>query len=342
MIDPGAGIAAIVTDRTVGPLLGAPLAERLRARGLRAPVLEVPPGEAAKTWPVWIEVLRFLEENGVDRRGAVIALGGGTIGDLAGFAAAVWLRGITYYQVPTTLLAMVDASVGGKTAIDTARTKNSVGAFWQPAAVIADLGHLATLPERDYLAAFAEIVKHGLIRDAELLEMIRAGVAPLRARSFAALEPIVARNVEVKAAVVVSDERESSGARAILNYGHTVAHGLEIASGYAPGFLHGHAVANGMRAAGWISARLGMCPPEAVAEQDRLLAAFDLPPPPPRVDPAAVVGAMSRDKKAVGAEVAWVLLRAVGRAEVGHRVPPEVATEAVQRLLEGRLEPGGL
>jgi 3-dehydroquinate synthase len=326
----GASAAAVVTDAIVAEHWAGAVCEGLTGAGVRAAVHAVEPGERAKTLAVLGEVLDFLEESAIDRQGVVVALGGGTVGDLAGFAAAVWLRGIRCVQVPTTLLAMVDSSVGGKTGVNGARTKNGIGAFWQPAAVVADLALLATLAEADYRAAFGEIVKYAVAMDRDLGDRLEADIDGLLARSSAALEPVVARCVELKAGVVAADEREG-GPRQILNYGHTVGHALESASGYAA--VHGRAVAFGMEAAVRVAARMGLCPASLVARQDALLEAFALPGELPGTTADAVLAAVPRDKKSRAGSVRWVLPREMGRAQVGFEVPHDVVAGVVRSLL---------
>jgi 3-dehydroquinate synthase len=328
--DMGATAAAVVADRAVAGSWGEAARAALTGAGVRTALEAVDGGEAAKTLAGVERVLDFLESSAIDRQGVVVALGGGTIGDLAGFAAAVWLRGVRCVQVPTTLLAMVDASVGGKTGVNTARTKNAVGAYWQPAAVVAELAVLDTLPEGEYLAAFGEIVKYAVAMDRELGERLEAERARLRARNPAALEPVVTRCVELKAEVVAADEREG-GPRAILNYGHTVGHALESASGYTA--VHGRAVAFGMDAATRIAASMGLCSREVVSRQEALLESFGLPGPLPEVSAESVLQAIPRDKKSRGGAVRWVLPREMGRAQVGVEVPSDVVAAVVRSLL---------
>ncbi len=321
--------AAVVTDENVAPLWAESLVQGLTGQGIVAAALPVPAGERAKSFDELRRVLAFLEDQRLDRQGVVIALGGGVVGDLAGFAASIWLRGVRLVQVPTTLLAMVDSAIGGKTGIDTERTKNGVGTFWQPSAVLADLATLSTLPEDDYLAAFAEVVKYAVALDAGLALELVAERGRLRARDPEALEPVVERCVAAKGRVVAADERESGG-REILNYGHTVGHAIEIATGYAA--AHGRAVAQGMRAAARIAARAGFCAEGLVAQQEELLQAFDLPGRLPACDPEALLAAIPRDKKARGGAVRWVMPRQLGRAETGKRVPEELVREVVLAL----------
>jgi 3-dehydroquinate synthase len=326
----GATSAAVVTDAAVADPWADPVRDGLTGAGVRTVVHALGGGERAKTLAEVGRVLEFLEASAVDRHGVVVALGGGTVGDLAGFAAAVWLRGVRCVQVPTTLLAMVDASVGGKTGVNSAATKNAIGAYWQPSAVVADLAVLGTLPEDEYLAAFGEIVKYAVSMDRELAGLLTDGRDALLERSPEALEPVVSRCVELKAGVVAADEREG-GPRQILNYGHTVGHALESASGYAA--VHGRAVAFGMGAAARVAAELGRCPAELVGGQDALLAAFGLPGTLPEVTADAVLAAVPRDKKSRGGSVRWVLPREMGRAQVGVEVPAEVVAGVVRSLL---------
>ena len=280
-------------------------------------------GEQAKTLDGLGRLLARFEKLGIDRGGTVLAVGGGTIGDLAGFAAAVWLRGVRYLNVPTTLLAMVDSSIGGKTGVNTESSKNAIGAFWQPSAVLIDPRFLPTLPEEQVASAYGEIVKYALTLD--------PGLVPLLEDPSAEILEIVERCVRAKAAVVGADERES-GRRAVLNYGHTVGHALEEASGYA--LTHGRAVAAGMRAAARISRRLGLCDDGFVAVQDRLLAAHGLPGRlPGGITLEAVLEALPRDKKARGGEIGWVLPKGLGEAVVEQRVPPAIVSEVVAEIL---------
>lgn len=296
--------------------------EAVPALGVEAPELALPGGESVKSWDRLRQVLEFLEASRLRRDGCVVAAGGGTIGDLVGLAAALWQRGVAHVQVPTTLLAMVDSAIGGKTAIDTDRTKNAVGAFWQPAAVLADLDRLGTLPKEQLRSGLAEVVKYAVAMDADLAGILSRDGHQLLARDPAVLERVIARSAELKAGVVTEDERELTGRRAILNYGHTAGHALEAAARYS--LLHGFAVAHGMRAEARIAARLGLCDADLVAEQDRLLEACGLPGAWPDVQLEQVVEAIASDKKSAAGRVRWVLPRTLGHAEAGHEVPDGV------------------
>jgi 3-dehydroquinate synthase len=326
----GATAAAAITDATVGRLWGGAVQDGLSGCGVRTSIFAVEPGEHSKTLAALERVLGFLETAGIDRRGVVVALGGGTVGDLAGFAAAVWLRGVRCVQVPTTLLAMVDSSIGGKTGVNSARTKNAIGAFWQPALVLSDLALLETLPEADYEAAFGEIVKYAVAMDGQLADRLEGHAEALLRRSQQELEPVVARCVELKAKVVAADEREG-GLRAILNYGHTVGHAVESASAYTA--AHGRAVAFGMEAAARIGVEMGMCDTALVRRQAKLIEGFGLPGDLPSLTAETVLAAIPRDKKGVGGRVRWVLPREIGKARVGVEVPGEMVVAVVRALL---------
>jgi 3-dehydroquinate synthase len=279
--------------------------------------LAIPGGEAAKTLAGLESLLEAIEENRVGRDGTVVAIGGGSVGDLAGFAASVWLRGVAVVQVPTTLLAMVDSAIGGKTGVNTRSAKNAIGTFWQPRAVLADTRFLATLPRDELEGGQAEVIKYAMTLD--------PGIAELDD-----IEEVIERCVRCKAEVVAGDERES-GRREVLNYGHTVGHAIEAASGYT--IHHGRAVAAGMRAAVRISAALKLCDPSLIRFQDELLGRHGLPGMLPRLRVDEVVAATAGDKKRREGRLRWVLLREPGRAETGVGVPGEVVRQAVAEIL---------
>ncbi|MBP7274980.1 MAG: 3-dehydroquinate synthase [Kiritimatiellae bacterium] len=321
------GRALIVTDSTVRGLYAARAEASLRAAGISIQTLDVPAGESSKDWTHLASVCEAALAAGLDRRGFIVALGGGVVGDLAGFAAAVWLRGIDFVQVPTTLLAMVDSAVGGKTGINLPGGKNLVGAFHQPRLVLSDLDVLRTLPAREFAGGMAEVVKYGWIRDADLLVTLERDCARLKALDPAALEPVVARCCAIKADVVARDEREG-GLRAILNFGHTFGHALEAGSGYGA-LLHGEAVAIGMVFAARLSERIAGLAAGSTAALERQLRAFDLPVRAPRgADGARLRAVMTADKKSAGGRVRWVLAREPGRAEPGYAAPDEAIEEA--------------
>ena len=321
--------APIVTDANVLPW-AKKVAKTIKRAGVKSPIHVIAPGERSKSLSALGDLLGFLEREKVDRAGCVVAVGGGTVGDLAGFGAAIWQRGIRVVQVPTTLLAMVDSSIGGKTGVNGRRSKNAIGAFWQPAAVIADLAFLETLPPVNFREAFAEVVKYAVAMDHGLFDLLKKERPRLLAGDRAMLQSVVFRCVTAKALVVAKDEREK-GPRAILNYGHTAGHALEVASGFR--ISHGRSVAFGMRVAAQIALAMDLCSKRLVESQDELLTAYGLPGKLPHVDAARVLAAIPRDKKARRGKVAWVLPRRLGRAEIGHAVPPPLVRRAVSRAL---------
>jgi 3-dehydroquinate synthase len=302
----------VVTNETIAPLYLRPLETALKQRRIASVVL--PDGEQYKTLDTLSRIVDALVDERMNRDAAVVALGGGVIGDMAGFAAACYQRGIDYIQIPTTLLAQVDSSVGGKTGVNHSKAKNMIGAFHQPRCVIADTRTLATLQEREYRAGIAEIVKYGLIYDAAFFAWLEANVEPLLQRVDSAVIHAVRRSCEIKAEVVGADEREQ-GLRAILNLGHTFGHAIETASGYG-NWLHGEAVAAGMVMAADLSTRLGWLP---AGDRDRaieLLKRFQLPVEAPRIGAERGRELMGLDKKVLDGKLRLVLLRSLGRADV--------------------------
>jgi 3-dehydroquinate synthase len=302
---------------------------RLRAVLPEAPLLSISGQEADKTLADAARVWDWLVENGAQRRDAIVAFGGGVVCDLAGFAAACYLRGIGLINAPTTLLAQVDAAVGGKTGVNHPRGKNLIGAFYQPVCVVADTGLLATLAPRAFAAGMAEIVKMAMILDADLFGRLEDLAPRIGPGDAGLLAPVVARSIELKADIVERDERES-GDRMLLNYGHTVGHALEAGAGYGT-LLHGEAVAVGMQAAAHIARQMDVLSADAAERQTRLLAAMHLPlrwPMP--VD--EVVGRLSLDKKRAGSLQRWVLADRIGAGRIREDVPPEVAREAIEAV----------
>jgi 3-dehydroquinate synthase len=302
----------VVTNTTIAPLY----LDRVLAglEGFAHSTLVLPDGEAHKTLGRCAEVFDALATFGATRDATILALGGGVIGDLAGFAAACWMRGIDFVQMPTTLLAMVDSSVGGKTGVNLPIGKNLVGAFHQPRAVVADTDTLATLPDREYRAGLAEVVKYGAIGDADFFAWLDANAVALNARDAAALAEAIAVSCRHKAGVVARDEHER-GERALLNFGHTFGHALETASGYGT-LLHGEAVAIGMVLAARLSADLARAPQADADRLAALLAAFHLPVTLPPSDPARLLDLMRLDKKNTGDGLRLILWRGVGEAEI--------------------------
>ncbi len=319
---------AMIADRTVHELYRG---GKLGAAPWDVELLDLPPGERSKTRETWSRLTDELLRRGYGRDSGIVALGGGVAGDLAGFVAATYMRGVPYVQVPTTLLAMLDASVGGKTGVDTAEGKNLIGAFHPPAAVLADPLALATLPDRDYRAGLAEAVKHGLIADRDYFEWMERSAGRLAERDPESLRELIHRSVEIKAAVVAEDERES-GRRAILNAGHTVAHALEQATGYR--LPHGEAVGLGLVAETALATGLGLSTPEPGARVAALLQRLGLPT---RLDQPVgedrLIAAMASDKKNRGRAIRFALPREVGKMAPG----PDWTTEADEPAIRAAL-----
>jgi 3-dehydroquinate synthase len=321
--------AAIITDSNVRPW-AVKVAKAIKRAGLKTSIHVIPAGERSKSVTRLEDVLWFLERNQIDRGGCVIAVGGGAVGDLAGLAASVWQRGVRLVAVPTTLLAMVDSSIGGKTGVNGRRSKNAIGTFWQPSAVLADLAAIETLPPASYRDAFAEVVKYAVTLDRGLSDLLQRNSPRLLDGDTSMLERVVFRCVAAKALIVAKDERDR-GPRAILNYGHTAGHALEAATGFR--ITHGRAVAFGMRVAARIGLSMDLCSKRFVETQDALLDAFGLHDKPPRVDPKRVLAAIALDKKARRGKVAWVMPRRMGHAEIGHAVPAGIVRRVVTKAL---------
>jgi 3-dehydroquinate synthase len=311
---PQAATALIVTNTTIAPLYAGRLKAALAPHYRKLLVLELPDGEAHKDWETLNRIFDTLLGAGCDRKTVLFALGGGVVGDVAGFAAACYMRGVPFVQVPTTLLAQVDSSVGGKTAINHPLGKNMVGAFYQPLRVIADLDTLDSLPTREVAAGLAEVIKYGPIADDAFLDWIAANLDALLARDKAALAHAVRRSCEIKAWVVGQDERES-GLRAILNFGHTFGHAIEAGLGYGQ-WLHGEAVGCGMVMAADLSARLGLIAPAYAQGLARLIERAGLPVRGPALGAARYLELMRLDKKAEGGEIRFVVIASPGRAAV--------------------------
>jgi 3-dehydroquinate synthase len=316
------GRALVVTDRNVSPLQGPGVLKALARAGCEASLFAVPAGERSKSISQLSKIFDKLAALRMERGCGIVALGGGVVGDLAGFAAATYLRGMPYIQVPTTLLAQVDSGVGGKTAVDHPSGKNLIGAFYQPSAVIAELGALATLPERQYRAGLAEVVKHAAIADRRFFAYLEKNAAKVLRREVPTMEHVVAVNCRIKARVVEADEREA-GLRQILNFGHTLGHAVEWMAGYSNRMLHGEAVAIGMAAAARLSASAGKCSDGDASRLAALLGRFGLPtsmrnPPSGR----ALKAALARDKKTRGGLPKFVLMEKIGQVQTGQDVPP--------------------
>jgi 3-dehydroquinate synthase len=297
-------------------------ATALSAAGFQPLLASLPAGESQKTLAMASYLYDQLAEAGADRQTLVVAVGGGVIGDLAGFVAATWNRGLPLLMVPTTLLAMVDSSVGGKVGVNHPRGKNLIGAFHQPIGVWLDTAFLSTLPDREYRSGLAEVVKYGVILDAELFAYLEQQAAAILARDAACIRHIVARSCRLKADVVEQDEREETGLRAILNYGHTFAHAFETVGGYGA-WLHGEAVAAGMICASRLAERRGLIGADVTERQRRLLQTFALPIAPQPWPMDDLLATMQRDKKAVAGRLRFVLPRRLGEAALCDDVPEE-------------------
>ncbi len=326
--------AFVISDTQVLSQWGEVAVASLKEAGIEASTFTVAPGDGSKSLEEASRAYDWLASQRAERRDAIVALGGGVPCDFGGFIAGTYLRGMAVVQVPTSLLAMVDASIGGKTAVNHAGAKNIVGLFYQPRAVIADVATLTTLPRRALIEGMGEVIKHALIRDAELLELLES-----RLDDFLSLKDpdltasIISRNVQIKGDVVSEDERETGGVRELLNYGHTLGHAFEAAGGYEA-LLHGEAVSVGMMAAAEIGRRVGITPPELVERQRRLLERAGLPLRPPLgLDRARVSAALALDKKVIAGGQRWVLLRDVGDPIVTSDVPREVVEAVMDELL---------
>jgi 3-dehydroquinate synthase len=331
---------AVVTDETVSGLHLDGLRSGLAGAGIEMAALALPPGEATKGWPQFSRTVEWLLEQKVERNDVIVAFGGGVIGDLAGFAAAVLRRGVRFVQIPTSLLAQVDSSVGGKTGINAPQGKNLIGAFHQPVHVLADTSVLGTLTARDFLAGYGEVVKYGLLGDAEFFGWLEDNGPALAAGDTAARVQAVTRSVQMKADIVARDETEL-GDRALLNLGHTFCHALETATGYSDRLLHGEGVAIGCALAFELSARLGLCSQECPSRVRAHLKAMgmktdlaDIPGDLP--DAAALLDLMGQDKKVVDGQLRFILARDIGAAFVTAEVPEDQVLSVLSDALETR------
>ncbi len=318
--------ALIVTDSHVGPLYGGRTAAALREAGYDAAIATIPAGEASKSMAGAEDVAEQLASAGIDRHGFVVALGGGVVGDLAGFVAAIYQRGIPVVQIPTTIVSQVDSSVGGKTGVNLRAGKNLAGSFHPPAFVLVDVATLDTLPPREFREGFAEVIKHGVIADRPLVGELADAATPLD------LVALIRRNIEIKAAIVKADEFERTGLRARLNFGHTVGHAIESVAGYGA-YLHGEAIAMGMAVAARLSRTKSALP---VADEALMLAAlkrFELPGRiPATLETSALLAALQQDKKFVEGSIRFVLTRGLGSAFVSAEVTEGEIAEAIESV----------
>jgi 3-dehydroquinate synthase len=328
---------AVLTDETVAALHLETLRAGLAAEGIEMEALALPPGESTKGWPQFTRAVEWLLEQKVERNDVVVAFGGGVIGDLAGFAASVLRRGVRFVQIPTSLLAQVDSSVGGKTGINAPQGKNLIGAFHQPSLVLADTEVLGSLSPRDFLAGYGEVVKYGLLGDAAFFNWLEAQGPKLAAGDMDARIEAVARSVQMKADIVVRDETEQ-GDRALLNLGHTFCHALEAATGYSYRLLHGEGVAIGCALAFELSARMGLCSQEDPSRVRAHLKAMgmktdikDIPGDLPDAD--GLLALMGQDKKVVDGQLRFVLARGIGAAFVTAEVPRDKVLSVLKDAL---------
>ena len=325
------GPVYVVSDSTVAWMYAGRVEQALGNAGLESHFYTVPAGEASKSLATAGELYTWLAERRCERGSTILALGGGMVGDLAGFAAATFLRGVAVVQAPTSLAAMVDASIGGKTAVNLPAGKNLVGAFYQPRMVAADLTTLRSLSAREMASGWAEAIKHGLILDPSLYRLFEERVEDLLDLEPEITEEVVRRSMAIKGRIVEEDERETLGRRMLLNYGHTIGHGLEAATEYNT-LLHGEAVSVGMAAVGEIGRHMGLVSQEEVEQYTSVLRSFGLPVAAPGVDPDLVLAAMKMDKKASGRRINWVLLEGIGRAVVRSDVPEDLAEATVRAV----------
>lgn len=320
----------IVTDTNVGALCAAHIAEVLERAGLRTEIVTIPAGESSKSLTQADRLFTRAIELGLDRRSPIIALGGGVVGDLAGFVAATYMRGAPFIQLPTSLLAQVDSSVGGKVAVNHPLGKNLIGAFYQPDAVFMDLDLLKTLPAREIATGLGEIIKYGIIYDADFFAWLEEHCAQVLALEPAAAAHMIARSCEIKADVVRQDEREG-GLRRILNFGHTIAHAIEKETGYVR-YRHGEAVAIGMVGAAQISEEMGLLPAADRLRMESLIRAMGLPLTAEGVTADAMYEDLFHDKKTLGGRIHWVLAEGIGKVSVHSDVPEEIVRKTLLGL----------
>ncbi len=319
--------ALIISDTHVGPCYGRQVQELLAEAGLEATLLQIPAGESSKNLTVANDVFTRAIELGLDRKSPIFALGGGVVGDLAGFVAATYMRGVPFIQLPTSLLAQVDSSVGGKVAVNHELGKNLIGAFYQPQAVFMELNCMQSLPQREIYTGLGEIIKYGIIYDEEFFKFLEENKEQVLTLSPEALVHMIARSCEIKAAVVSQDEKEA-GLRRILNFGHTIGHAIEKETGYVR-YNHGEAVATGMIGAAHLSQALGMIDSEALMRVRNLVAAYHLPLQAAGVSVDAMYSDIFHDKKTVGGKVTWVLMDKIGQVSCHNNVSEELVKDAM-------------
>jgi 3-dehydroquinate synthase len=326
---PSISHAVVVIDESVANTWGNDLCDQLSQADVRVSRIEIPSGESSKSIDQFDRLMRWMLDENCDRASVLVAVGGGVVGDLAGFAAASFTRGIRFVQIPTTLLAMVDSSVGGKTGINLPGAKNMVGAFWQPSTVLIDTDILATLDQKSFLSGLGEVVKYGVIEDAEFFQWLESNADRLVDRDPDALRHAIDVSCRCKAEVVGDDARESSGRRAILNYGHTFAHAIEATAGYGT-LLHGEAVAVGMQMAAKLAVSLGMFESDSLLRQTEVIRKCELPITFSGADPAEMLPVMMKDKKVEHGNLRFVLPTRIGSVELVSGVDEQLVMEAIE------------
>jgi 3-dehydroquinate synthase len=320
----------ILTDSQIGPLHGERVLNTLRKMDLKIDLIDFPAGEGSKNIQTCLELVDQLITLGADRYSSLIALGGGVVGDLTGFIASIYMRGIPFFQIPTTLMAQVDSSIGGKTGIDLPAGKNLLGTFYQPQAVFIDLTFLKTLSKREFTSGLSEILKYGIIEDPELFQALEEGLSPIKKRDPIVLERIITKSCRIKKRIVEMDEKES-GLRRILNFGHTIGHAVEAESRYA--VSHGEGVAIGMVCAAALSEKLNYLNSKERERIESLIKAFGLPSGIPKdLETKALLSRMSMDKKKQGERLPLVLLKKIGLPFINGGVPEEVIRETIEAM----------
>ena len=326
------GPVYIISDDNVFPLYGRQVQRSLQRAEIEAHCFIIPAGEESKSWAMADAIYHWLASRRAERRHTILAVGGGVVGDLAGFVAATYLRGMPFVQAPTSMAAMVDASIGGKTAVNLPEAKNLVGAFYQPQMVLADPHTLTTLGSRELSEGWAEAIKHGFIMDADLVSVFENHASELMGLEPELSTEVIRRSIAIKAGVVSEDERETLGKRVLLNYGHTIGHAIEATTGYGE-WMHGEGVSVGMMGAAELSRRMGMIGSDVVKRQEELLERFNLPLRAEGLDVEQIFSAMALDKKSTRGAIRWVLLEEVGRATTSRDVPLGQVREVVEGLL---------
>jgi 3-dehydroquinate synthase len=320
----------LITDSQVGALHGQRVLQTLRKMDLQVDAIDFPFGETSKNMQTCLQIVDRLIALRADRHSALIALGGGVVGDLTGFVASIYMRGIPFFQLPTTLMAQVDSSIGGKTGIDLPSGKNLLGTFYQPKAVFIDLTFLLTLKEREFKDGLSEVLKYGIIEDPDLLSLLEGQITALRAKDFTLLEKMISKSCRIKKRIVELDEKEV-GLRRLLNFGHTLGHAVEAESGYA--LSHGEAVAVGMVCAAWLSERMGYLPTSDRQRIESLLQSIGLPHRiPGNLKTEGILSRLSKDKKKTGDVLPFVLLKRLGMPFINGGVPEGMIREVVEEL----------